>query len=101
MTLMPLKRPLTSPLSFAPTCGSVSLVGLQRCFGDTSSYGSATDFSHGFGSVPRLVFSTSSVRPPEVEKKNVTTGSPSYVTTWPRVSVTAWFVDGVSAATPP
>ena len=76
-TLMPLKRPLTSPLSLPPACASVSLIGPQRCFGDTPSYGSATDFSHGFGAVPRLVFSTFSVRPPEVEKKYVTTGSPS------------------------
>jgi hypothetical protein len=47
------------------------------------------------------VFSTFSVRPPEVEKKKVTTGLPPWVTTWPRVSATARLVDGVSAATPP
>jgi hypothetical protein len=51
-------------------------IGPQRCFGETLSYSSSTDLSHGFGSVPSVVFSTSSVRPPEVEKKYVGTGVP-------------------------
>ena len=45
------------------------LIGPQRCRGETLSYWSLTDFSHGTGAVPSDVFSTSSVRPPEVEKK--------------------------------
>ena len=76
-TRMPLKRPLTSPESFACAVQRDSRIGPQRCLGDTSSYGSSTLLSHGSGPSPRLVFSTSSVRPPEVEKKNVVTGSPS------------------------
>ena len=77
VTRMPLKRPLTRPLSLAPAVARVILIGPQRCLGETSSYGSATDFSHGFGPAPTFVFSTFSVRPPEVEKKKVTTGSPA------------------------
>jgi hypothetical protein len=37
--------------------------------GETLSYSSTTERSHGFGSVPSVVFSTFSVRPPDVEKK--------------------------------
>ena len=49
---------------------------VQRWRGETPSNSSSTDFSHGFGSRPSVVFSTASVRPPEVEKKYVTTGWP-------------------------
>ena len=45
------------------------LIGPQRCRGETLSYWSLTDLSHGTGALPSDVFSTSSVRPPEVEKK--------------------------------
>ena len=77
------------------------LIGPQRWRGETSSYSSSTDRSHGSGVVPSALFSTSSVRPPDVEKKYVATGRPSYVTSWPAVSCVAWLVDGCSAPTPP
>src|SRR3954449_9399632 len=100
-TRMPLKRPLTSPLSLAAALAVLIRIGPQRCLGDTPSYGSLTDCSHGFGSLPVNAFSTFSVRPPEVEKKYVTTGAPLYVTTWACVAATAALVEIASAATPP
>src|SRR3954447_8786658 len=100
-TRMPLKRPLTSPLSLAAALAVLIRIGPQRCLGETPSYGSLTDFSHGFGSLPVNAFSTFSVRPPEVEKKYVTTGAPLYVTIWPAVASTAALVDAVSAEMPP
>ena len=51
-------------------------IGPQRWRGDTLSNSSTTDLSHGCGVSPSDVFSTSSVRPPEVEKKYVATGRP-------------------------
>ena len=60
--------PFTSEPSFAAALDSDSFF-CQRCFGETSSYGSSTDFSHGLGSPPGKPNSTFSVRPPEVEKK--------------------------------
>ena len=75
-TLMPRNRPFTSPESFAPAVARPIRIGPQRCRGETLSYLSFTDLSHGSGSVPSDVFSTFSVRPPEVEKKYVVTGSP-------------------------
>ena len=68
-TLTPRKRPLYSPRSFAPAEAMLSRIGPQRWRGETLSYLSSTERSHGSGSVPRPLFSTSSVRPPEVEKK--------------------------------
>jgi hypothetical protein len=76
MTLMPLKRPLTRPRSFAPACAAVSVTGFQRWRGARLSYGSSTPFSHGFGAEPTKEFSTFSVWPPEVEKNYVVTGWP-------------------------
>src|SRR4051794_36637676 len=99
-TLMPRKRPLTSPRSLAPACVVVSVCGVQRWRGARSSYGSSTPFSHGFGAEPTNEFSTFSVLPPDVEKKKVVTGWPAYVTTWPAVAATAASVEGRSAATP-
>src|SRR5919201_4434528 len=93
MTRMPFKRPLTSPSSLLAALAMLMRIGRQRCLGETPSYGSLTDFSHGLGSLPVNEFSTFSVRPPDVEKKYVTTGAPSYVTTCPRVAATAAFVD--------
>src|ERR671922_650752 len=92
--------PRTSPRSFLFTCAVVSVIGFQRCLGDRSSYGSSTPFSHGFGADPTNEFSMLSVWPPDVEKKNVVTGWPLYVTTWPAVAEIAASVFGVSAATP-
>ena len=66
---MPLKRPLDEAAQLAPAVARIVSFGPQRCLGETLSYGSSTDFSHGCGSSPSDVFSTSSVRPPEVEKK--------------------------------
>ena len=74
--------------------------GPQRCLGETLSNGSSTAFSHGLGCEPTNEFSTSSVSPPEVEKKYVVTGCPPKVTTWPVVACTAASVLGVSAETP-
>ena len=66
---MRLNFPCTRPRSFALTCFVVSVIGFQRCFGERSSYGSSTPFSHGFGAEPTNEFSMLSVWPPEVEKK--------------------------------
>src|SRR3954466_11998351 len=99
-TLMPLKRPLTSPRSFLAACVVVSVCGFQRWRGARSSYGSSTPFSHGFGAEPTNEFSMFSVLPPEVEKKKVVTGSPAYVTTCPAVAAIAASVVGRSAGTP-
>ena len=55
---------------------AVGSVEVQRWRGETPSNSSSTDRSHGSGSLPSVVFSTDSVRPPEVEKKYVTTGRP-------------------------
>ena len=65
----------TSPPASRPPALSVSLIGPQRCFGDTPSYGSATELQPRLRRACRAcVSSTFSVRPPEVEKKYVTTG---------------------------
>ena len=75
---MPLEAALDEPAQLARRPRrSVIRIGPQRCCGETLSYSSSTDFSHGCGSSPSDVFSTSSVRPPEVEKKYVATGVPS------------------------
>ena len=68
VTLMPLNEPWTSEPSFFAAERIVSFV-VQRWRGETLSNSSSTDFSHGLGSRPSDVFSTDSVRPPEVEKK--------------------------------
>ncbi len=68
VTRMPLNEPWTSPPSLRAADFIVSFV-VQRWRGETLSNSSSTDFSHGFGSLPSVVFSTASVRPPEVEKK--------------------------------
>ena len=65
---MPLNEPFTSDPSLREADFIVSLV-VHRWRGETPSYSSSTDFSHGLGSLPSVVFSTSSVLPPEVEKK--------------------------------
>ena len=101
ITSTPRRRPFTSPPSRACAALMLIRIGPQRWRGEASSYGSSTAFSHGSGRSPSDVFSTSSVMPPEVEKKYVVTGEPLWVTTWPRVAATAASVDGVSAATPP
>ncbi len=69
VTLMPLKLPFTRPLSFLATEGHGQLDRAPAVLGETSSKGSSTLLSHGWGLAPRKAFSTFSVCPPEVEKK--------------------------------
>lgn len=93
VTSMPRSEPLTSPPSWRRARLSVVRT-VQRWRGETLSYGSSTDLSHGFGEPPSE-FSTFSVLPPLVLKKYVVTGLPSNVTTSRAVAAIAASVWGV------
>ncbi len=69
VTLIERKDPLTIDPSRRFTVEADQRYGPQRCFGETSSYGSSTLRSHGSAGEPMKEFSMSSVRPPDVEKK--------------------------------
>ncbi len=78
-----------------------STTGPQRWCGDHLSSGSGTETRYGIGVPPLKTSSTSAVRPPEDEKKNVVATLPSNIKTCRFVAATALSPTSDSASTPP
>ena len=70
-----------APNSFATRVAG-STTGPQRWCGDHLSSGSGTETRYGIGVPPLKTSSTSAVRPPDDEKKNVVATFPSNIKTW-------------------
>ena len=89
-----------TPSSLA-TFGAASTTGPHRWCGESLSSGSGTDTRYGIGVPPMNTSSTSAVRPPDEEKKNVVATLPSNISTWRDVAATALSPTSDSASMPP